>query len=126
MPSLHERVTICGGCIAAGSWRANLVNLRDASGIVQVVFEPALEAVFALALTLRLESVIVLKALCKSALQNEKSYYGHGDIEVLGHTLTLLNASEPLPFYRMSCKKSARVRTNTVILIYVAKACNVI
>ena len=64
LPSLHERVTICGWVHSRRDHGGLIfVNLRDASGIVQVVFEPALEAVFALALTLRLESVICVEGL---------------------------------------------------------------
>jgi aspartyl-tRNA synthetase len=75
------------------------VDLRDREGLLQVVFDPDLAAVFSEAERLRSEFVIQVKGKVRSrpagtVNANLKS----GQVEVLARELTVLNRSEPLPF----------------------------
>ncbi len=75
------------------------VDLRDREGLLQVVFDPDLKAVFADAERLRSEFVIQVKGKVRSrpagtVNANLKS----GQVELLARELTVLNRSEPLPF----------------------------
>lgn len=93
-------VTICG-------WVHNrrdhggviFLDIRDSSGLVQVVYEPELGAVFALAEKLRHEDVICLTGTVRLRPQgmiNPAMATGH--IEVVGTQLDILNQSQTPPF----------------------------
>lgn len=97
---LEQTVTICG-------WIHNrrdhggviFLDVRDRSGLVQVVFEPELNDVFAVAEKLRLEYVVQLSGKVRprpDGMINEKMLTGR--IEIVGHTLTILNQSQTPPF----------------------------
>ena len=75
------------------------VDLRDREGLLQVVFDPDLAAVFSEAERLRSEFVIQVKGKVRArpagtVNTNLKS----GRVELLARELTVLNRSEPLPF----------------------------
>lgn len=75
------------------------LDLRDYTGIVQVVFDPDTVEAFALADECRNEFVIQVDGLVRArddAAVNAKM--DTGQIEVLGKTLTILNRSETPPF----------------------------
>jgi len=75
------------------------LDLRDYTGIVQVVFDPDTVEAFALADECRNEFVIQVDGLVRArndAAVNAKMETGQ--IEVLGKTLTILNRSETPPF----------------------------
>jgi aspartyl-tRNA synthetase len=72
------------------------LNIRDVSGIVQVVFEPESHS---LAPSLRLESVVKIQGVVRArpaSMVNPSMKTG--EIEILGTQLVILNPSEPLPF----------------------------
>lgn len=72
------------------------LNLRDVSGIIQVVFEPETQTI---APSLRLESVIQIQGRVRArpaSMVNTEMMTGA--IEIQGQALVLLNPSEPLPF----------------------------
>jgi aspartyl-tRNA synthetase len=75
------------------------VDLRDREGLVQVVFQPELAAVFAHAERLRNEYVLQVRGTVRprpagTVNPNLRS----GEIELIAAELTLLNRSDPLPF----------------------------
>lgn len=95
-----EQVTVCG-------WVHNrrdhggviFLDLRDASGLVQVVYEPEYEAVFHIAETLRHEYVIRVTGRVRprpEGMVNEAMATGR--IEILGVELDLLNQAQTPPF----------------------------
>lgn len=97
---LGELVSICG-------WVHNrrdhggviFLDVRDRSGILQVVYEPEQEDTFAVAEKLRHEFVISLQGVVRtrpSGMVNLK--LATGGIEVLGRSLEILNTSKTPPF----------------------------
>ncbi|MFA7522197.1 MAG: aspartate--tRNA ligase [Halothiobacillaceae bacterium] len=75
------------------------VDLRDRDGLVQVVFDPDIPEVFAVAETLRNEFVIQVRGRVRRRPEGtENPNIRSGQIEVLGLSLTVLNRAEPLPF----------------------------
>ena len=75
------------------------IDLRDRSGMVQVVFDPDRAEQFALAETVRNEYVLQLSGRVRSRPDGTRNAdLPTGEIEVLGLELVVLNSSEPLPF----------------------------
>ena len=75
------------------------IDLRDRSGLVQVVFDPDRQEQFAVAESVRNEYVIQVTGrvrLRPEGTRNEE--LPTGEIEVLGLELEILNSAEPLPF----------------------------
>ncbi len=75
------------------------LDIRDSSGIVQVVYEPELSAVFAIAEKLRHEFVVQLRGQVRHRPQgmvNDKIPTGR--IEIVGTHLEILNQSVTPPF----------------------------
>ena len=97
---LDENVTFCG-------WVHNrrdhggviFLDIRDHSGMVQVLYEPESRDIFALAETLRHEFVIQVTGRVRprpEGMVNEKM--ASGRVEVLGSNLLILNSAETPPF----------------------------
>ena len=75
------------------------VDLRDRSGLVQVVFDPDDEAMFGLAEQVRSEYVLAVQGLVRRRPDGTLNpNMPTGEIEVLARSLTLLNAAETPPF----------------------------
>ncbi len=75
------------------------IDLRDRSGMVQVVFDPDRAEQFALAETVRNEYVLQISGRVRSRPDGTRNAdLPTGEIEVLGLELVVLNSSEPLPF----------------------------
>ncbi|GAC1301399.1 MAG: aspartate--tRNA ligase [Steroidobacteraceae bacterium] len=75
------------------------VDLRDRSGLLQIVFDPDRAGIFALAERVRNEYVLKVTGLVRlrpSGTANSK--LPSGRVEVLCQTLEILNRAEPLPF----------------------------
>lgn len=75
------------------------LDLRDSSGILQVVYEPELADIFVIAEKLRHEFVIRVKGTVRnrpSGMINEKMLTGK--IEVVGNELEILNQAQTPPF----------------------------
>jgi aspartyl-tRNA synthetase len=96
-----------GDSVAVCGWVHNrrdhggviFLDIRDSSGIVQVVFEPEQEEVFSRAETLRHEYVVSIKGRVRPrplGMINENMVTGR--IEVLGVALDILNHAETPPF----------------------------
>ena len=74
------------------------IDLRDHTGIVQLVINPEQEAAFALAETVRDEYVLSASGVVTERGEGLKNpHIPTGGIEIVVDTLTLLNKSEPLP-----------------------------
>ena len=74
-------------------------DLRDREGLVQVVFDPDDQALFAEAERLRSEFVVTVRGLVRQRpAGTANANMASGQIELLARQLTLLNRSEPLPF----------------------------
>jgi aspartyl-tRNA synthetase len=76
------------------------VDLRDREGLLQVVFDPDLQAVFSEAERLRNEFVIQVHGKVRprpAGTVNANLRSGH--VELLARELTVLNRSEPPPFH---------------------------
>lgn len=74
------------------------VDLRDHTGIVQLVINPENAEAFALAEGLRDEYVITVTGTVKEREEGLKNpNIATGTVEVVAHELVLLNKSEPLP-----------------------------
>lgn len=97
---LNATTTVCG-------WVHNrrdhggviFLDIRDSSGLVQVVFEPEREAVFGLAEKLRHEFVVRITGVVRarpSGMVNDRM--ATGGIEIVGTALEILNSSQTPPF----------------------------
>lgn len=75
------------------------VDLRDHSGIVQVVFDPDRAETFALAEQVRNEFVLQVKGKVRNRPEGTLNPdMATGEVEVLGYELTLLNRADTPPF----------------------------
>jgi len=76
------------------------VDLRDISGVVQIVFSPDNEAIFAQAETLRSEFVIeVFGAVQARPVEGLNRNMKTGEIEIYARSLSVLNTAKTTPFY---------------------------
>lgn len=74
------------------------IDLRDASGVVQLVINPESTQAFSLAETLRDEFVITAKGVVTERGEGLKNpHLPTGSVEIVVDELVLLNKSEPLP-----------------------------
>lgn len=75
------------------------VDLRDRSGIVQIVFDPEKKEIFEKAEKLRNEYVIEIKGKVRKRPEGtENPSLKTGEIEVVAEELKILNYAKPLPF----------------------------
>jgi aspartyl-tRNA synthetase len=76
------------------------VDLRDREGLLQVVFDPDYEAIFAEAERLRGEYVLTITGTVRERPEGTiNPNMPTGQVEVLAHELTVLNASKTPPFH---------------------------
>ncbi len=74
-------------------------DLRDRTGLVQVVFDPDARAVFEAAETLRHEFVVRVSGRVRERpAGTANANLSSGRVEILARELEILNRSEPLPF----------------------------
>lgn len=97
---LAQEVTLCGWVHRRRDHGGVIfVDLRDRTGLVQVVFNPEQTAVFQAAGELRNEFVIGIKGFVRHRPEGtQNSQLATGQIEVVVTALELFNRSEPLPF----------------------------
>ncbi len=87
------------------------IDLRDRTGIIQVVYDPDLPEVFAVAERVRNEYVLRVKGRVRRRPEGTVNPdIPTGEIEVLGQELEILNASDPLPFMLDEEEVSEEVR----------------
>jgi aspartyl-tRNA synthetase len=76
------------------------IDLRDREGLLQVVFDPDREDIFATAERIRSEYVLSVKGLVRERPEGTiNDNMRTGQIEVLAHELEVLNRSETPPFH---------------------------
>jgi len=97
---IGEKVRICGW---VNTWRAHgkilFIDLRDISGIIQVVFVPSNKEVYELAQTLRPEWVVeIVGQIVKRPENMINPKIETGQVEMSVESLTVLSKSETLPF----------------------------
>lgn len=94
---LGVKVALCGWVHSRREHGSlTFLNIRDVSGIVQVVFEQGLHAFLP---SLRLESVVRIQGIVRARPDNMiNPSMKTGEIEILGEALELLNDALPLPF----------------------------
>ncbi|HGG60442.1 MAG TPA: aspartate--tRNA ligase [Gammaproteobacteria bacterium] len=97
---LGQEVTLCGWVNKRRDHGGVIfVDLRDREGLVQVVFDPDRPDVFETAEHVRNEYVLQVTGVVRDRPEGTVNpELKSGKIEVLGHGLTVLNASEPIPF----------------------------
>ncbi len=75
------------------------LDVRDRTGIVQVVYDPDTQESFATAERVRSEYVLQIKGRVRAREAGKVNpEMATGEIEVLGHELTILNAAQTPPF----------------------------
>ena len=96
---IGQEVTLCGWVNRRRDLGAVIfLDLRDREGLVQVVYDPDLPEVLAIANTLRNEFCVQLKGKVRARPEGQvNKSMKTGAIEVLGLELTILNKSAPLP-----------------------------
>ncbi len=97
---LGQEVTLCGWVNKRRDHGGVIfVDLRDREGLVQVVFDPDRPEVFETAEHIRNEYVLQVTGVVRDRPEGTVNpELKSGKVEVLGHSLTVLNASEPIPF----------------------------
>ena len=75
------------------------VDLRDREGLVQVVYDPDLPEVFAIAEQIRSEYVLRIRGVVRRRpAGTENPHLATGEVEILGKRLEVLNRAETPPF----------------------------
>lgn len=97
---LGEEVTLCGWAHRRRDHGGVIfVDLRDRSGLVQVVFDPDFKDAFAAAETVRSEYVLRVTGRVRNRpAGTENRNISTGEIEVLAQELEILNKAETPPF----------------------------
>jgi len=97
---IDEEITVCGWVHRRRDHGGVIfIDLRDREGLLQVVYDPDIEDVFATAESVRSEYVLQVKGLVRhrpEGTTNDK--LASGQIEVLGRELTVLNKADTPPF----------------------------
>ncbi|TAA47729.1 aspartate--tRNA ligase [Corallincola spongiicola] len=96
---IGQEVTLCGWVNRRRDLGGVIfLDLRDREGIVQVVYDPDIEDVFALANTLRNEFCVKVTGKVRPRPEGQiNKEMASGGIELLGLQLEILNAAAPLP-----------------------------
>lgn len=103
----HVNEVMAGQSVSVCGWVHNrrdhggviFLDVRDSSGLVQVVYEPEFADIFSIAEKLRHEFVVRIEGevrLRPEGMINERMATGH--IEILGTKLEILNQSQTPPF----------------------------
>ena len=98
--NLNQEVTLCGWVHRRRDHGGVIfVDLRDHTGLLQVVFDPDTEETFATAESVRNEFVLQVQGRVRRRPEGTVNPdMPTGQVEVLGKTLTELNAAETPPF----------------------------
>ena len=97
---IGETVTLCGWAQRRRDHGGVIfIDLRDRSGVVQLVFDPDARESFAVAERVRTEYVLRVSGRVRRRPEGtENPRLPTGAVEVVGETLEILNRAEPLPF----------------------------
>ena len=97
---LDEQVTVCGWAQRRRDHGGVIfIDLRDASGLLQVVIDPDAKEAFAIAESVRNEFVLKITAKVRPRPEGTTNpSLPTGMVEVYATEVTVLNRAEPLPF----------------------------
>ena len=97
---LDQTVTICGWVHRRRDHGGVIfIDLRDRAGLVQVVFDPDVAEMFAIAEHVRSEYVLQITGLVRLRPEGTTNKNMHsGEIEILAKSIEVLNESETPPF----------------------------
>jgi aspartyl-tRNA synthetase len=98
---IGETVTVCGWVHRRRDHGGVIfIDLRDREGLLQVVFDPDREGIFAAAERIRSEYVLSVTGIVRERPEGTiNPNMSTGRIEVLAHELVVLNRSETPPFH---------------------------
>lgn len=110
--NLDQSVSLCGWVDTIRDHGGLIfINLRDRTGLVQVIFDPKQTALFKQAETLRNECVIQIQGtVCERPKGTQNATLYTGKIEVLAENINILNMATNLPFQLDDLKISEAVR----------------
>ncbi|QCI18291.1 aspartate--tRNA ligase [Buchnera aphidicola (Aphis nasturtii)] len=96
---LHKSVIISGWVNKIRNFGQFIfVDMRDCTGIIQVIFELNNQFVFKKALSLKNESCIQIKGIVKERnVKNKNPKLNTGEIEILAQEINIFNISDPIP-----------------------------
>ena len=97
---INQTVTVCGW-VHFRRDHGNIIflDIRDRTGLVQLIFEPNNSNAFALAGKVRHEYVIQSSGIVKFRPKGQENVkLNNGKIEIIGNTLIIISVSIPLPF----------------------------
>lgn len=96
---LNELVTLCGWVHKVRNFGQFIfIDMRDYTGLVQIVFELQNNIIFKKAMTLRNEFCIQTSGIVRKREEKNKNFkIDTGEIEILANDLTILNPSKSLP-----------------------------
>ena len=96
---IGQEITLCGWVNRRRDLGGVIfLDLRDREGLIQVVYDPDLADVFALANSVRNEFCVQVKGLVRARPAGQVNRdMSSGEIEILGKQLTILNKAAPLP-----------------------------
>ncbi len=120
--NLDQEVTLCGWVHRRRDHGGVIfVDLRDHSGLLQVVFDPDTEETFATAERVRNEFVLQVQGRVRRRPEGTVNPdMPTGEVEVLGTTLTVLNAAETPPFHLddqdVTKKPGCAIATSTCVV----------
>ncbi|AWH87484.1 aspartate--tRNA ligase [Limnobaculum parvum] len=96
---VEQEVTLCGWVNRRRDLGGLIfIDMRDREGIVQVFFDPDSKAAFEKASELRNEYCIQIVGTVRARPESQiNKDMATGGVEILAHTLNIINRSEPLP-----------------------------
>ena len=97
---LEQKVSLCGWVNRRRDHGGVIfIDLRDREGLAQVVYDPDREDAFALADTVRNEFVIKITGRVRNRPEGTiNPDLPSGEVEVLGHSIEILNKAKTPPF----------------------------
>ena len=97
---IDQTVTLCGWAHRRRDHGGLVfIDLRDHAGIVQIVSDPAFDAAFQTAETVRNEYVLRVTGVVRRRPDGMvNTQLASGEVEVVAHELKVLNSADPLPF----------------------------
>ncbi|WAI18527.1 MAG: aspartate--tRNA ligase [Buchnera aphidicola (Acyrthosiphon caraganae)] len=110
---LNKTVTLCGWVHKIRNFGQFIfVDMRDYTGLVQIIFELKNNITFQKALYLRNEFCIQISGVVKKRTEKNKNIkISTGEIEILANTLNILNISKSLPLnYTQNNNDDARLK----------------
>lgn len=113
LKNLNQIVKLCGWVHQIRNFGEFIfIDMRDYSGIIQIIFHSHNNIIFKQAITLRKEFCIQISGLvCKRENKNINLKINTGEVEILAHQLKIFNTSQPIPInYLINNNNDARLK----------------